>query len=263
MLKFLLAVLLLANGGLFAYHQGYLSDFFPNAHEPGRAARQVRADQIRLISADVANTGPLIPAAANGDGSADSTAASASAAAVAPASASASAKASASASSAAKAEPVACLEFGEFSLAEAKKFETELAPLALGERQSRHNVQEVNTFVVQIPSQGSKEGADKKASELKGLKIADFYVINDPASPARWSISLGVFKTRAAAQSQLEMLNKQGVRSAIITTRSGNTAKLAFQLRKLPPDVVGKLDAILKDKFAAQSSKPCKVAHQG
>ena len=260
MLKFLLAVLLLANGGLFAYHQGYLSDFFPNAHEPGRVAKQVHPDQIRLISADAANTGPLASAASS-DSSAALMATSASGTAIAPASASASAKASASAVPVARTEPVACLEYGEFTVAEAKKFETELAPLALGERQSRHNVQEVNTFVVQIPSQGSKEGADKKASELKNLKIADFYVINDPASPARWSISLGVFKTRAAAQSQLEMLNKQGVRSAVITTRTGNTAKLAFQLRTLTPDVAGKLDAILKDKFAAQTSKPCKAAH--
>lgn len=263
MLKFLLAVLLLANGGLFAYHQGYLSDFFPNAHEPGRAAKQVHADQIRLISADAANTGPLSSAAAGSDSAAAPTPASASGTAIAPPGGSASAKASASAGTVARAEPVACLEFGEFTVGEAKKFEAELAPLALGERQSRHNVQEVNTFVVQIPSQGSKEGADKKAGELKNLKIADFYVINDPASPARWSISLGVFKTRAAAQSQLEMLNKQGVRSAVITTRTGNTARLVFQLRTLGPEVVSKLDAIIKDKFPSQAGKACKAAHPG
>ena len=239
-MKFLLALLLLANGGLFAYHQGYLTDFFPNQHEPERLAKQLHADQIRLINADAANTAPILPDA----------------------SASGAASAGAVASATAVARPVACLEFGEFSVAEARKFEAELAPLALGERQSRHNVQEVNTFVVQIPPQGSKESADKKAGELRNLKVDDFYVINDPASPVRWSISLGVFKTRAAAQSQLEMLNKQGVHSAVIATRTGNTAKLAFQLHNLAPEVVSKLDA-LKEKFPSQPGKPCKDARQG
>ena len=264
MMKFLLAVLLLANGGLFAYHQGYLSDLFPDSRDPSRVAKQLHADRIRLISAEVANTVPVVPASESSEGSttapvpATATAASPSASAAAP-----KPSASAVATSPAKPTPLACLEFGEFTLADAKKFEAELRPLALGDRQSRHNVQEINTYVVQIPPLGSKEAADKKASELKELKVADFYVINDPASPARWSISLGVFKTRAAAQSQLEMLSKQGVRSAVIGTRTGNTEKLTFQLRKLEPEVVSKLNAIIKDKFPTQGSKVFKAAQAG
>lgn len=259
-MKFLLFLLLLANGGLFAWHQGYLSEIFPNQHEPERLAKQLNPDQVRLISAETANTAPLLPS----DNAATSTLANGAASAAASASVSASTSASASAASAASARPpvLACLEFGNFSVAEAKKFEAELAPLALGERQSRRNVQDVNTYVVQIPPLASKEAADKKAGELRNLKVSDFYVNNEPNSPVRWSISLGVFKNRAAAQSQLEQLNKQGVHSAVIATRSGNTAKLYFQLRNLEPEVVNKLNA-LKDKFPEQAGKPCKDARPG
>jgi hypothetical protein len=248
MMKFLLFLLLLVNGGLFAWHQGYLSEIFPNQHEPERLAKQLNADQVRLISAETANTAPLLPS----DNAATSTLANGAG----------SASASASASTAPRAQVLACLEFGNFSVAEAKKFEAELAPLALGERQSRRNVQDVNTYVVQIPPLASKEAADKKAGELRSLKVSDFYVNNEPNSPVRWSISLGVFKNRAAAQSQLELLNKQGVHSAVIATRTGNTAKLNFQLRNLEPEVVSKLNA-LKDKFPEQPGKPCKDARAG
>ncbi|MEN9868031.1 MAG: hypothetical protein RL748_3621 [Pseudomonadota bacterium] len=240
-MKFILFLLLLANGGLFAYHQGYLQDVFPSSHEPQRLARQLHPEKVRLLAADQA----LIPA------SADASAAGASDNASTPP-----VSASASASTNTGNETIACLEIGDFGVADGKRFETALAALALGDRQTRRNVPEVSSYVVYIPPLPNKEAADKKASELRSLKISDFFIINDPNSPLRWSISLGTFKTKLAATSQLEILTKQGVRSAVLGTRNNGTGKLSFQLHKLTAENKTALDNLLQ-KFPDHQPKAC------
>ena len=170
-------------------------------------------------------------------------------------SASASATVSASSPNVAQ-EPIACLEIGDFSVAEAKRFETGLAPLALGDRQTRRNVPEIASYIVYIPPLPSKEAADKKASELRDLKVNDFFIINDPNSPLRWSIALGTFKTKLAASSHLEILSKQGVRSAALGTRNSSVGKVAYQLRGITPELKAKIDDLTKG-LANQQQKAC------
>jgi hypothetical protein len=269
-MKFLLGLLLLGNAGLFAYHQGYLAEIFPDAHEPWRMAG-LQADKVRQISAEQANTlanGTQVSGLANPSASGLANTLGNTSAGASGETGNGPQAASATLASTPPAPPPAtpttpvapvCLDVGDFSVADAKRFEAELRPLALGERQARRNVQEVSQYVVQIPPLGSKEAADKKAGELRGLKVTDFYIINDPNSPLRWSISLGVFKIKAAAQSHLEILNSKGVRSAVLATRSGNTSKVAFQLKGMTPELLGKFDAI-KAHFPEQQSKPCKAA---
>jgi hypothetical protein len=48
-MKLLFWSLLLANIGLFAYHQGHLEDFLPSGQEPSRLSRQINADKLKLI----------------------------------------------------------------------------------------------------------------------------------------------------------------------------------------------------------------------
>ena len=246
-MKFLLFLLLLANGGLFAYHQGYLQEIFPGNHEPNRMARQLNAEKVRLLAADQALQTPASEASA----SADSSASASSSANNASSSASAS-----SSAAAARQETIACLEVGDFSLAEARRFETGLTPLALGDRQTRRNVPEISSYIVYIPPLASKEVADKKAAELRGLKVTDFFIINDPNSALRWSISLGTFKTKLAASSHLEILSKQGVRSAVVGTRTSNSGKVAYQLHGITPELKTRIDALTKD-LSNQQQKAC------
>ena len=244
-MKFFLFLLLLANGGLFAYHQGYLQEIFPANHEPHRLTRQLNPEKIHLLAADQA-----LANSASESGAAASSSASDSA------SDSASIGSPANSSANAPPETIACLEIGDFSVSDAKRFEAGLAPLALGERQSRRNVPEVSSYIVYIPPLGSKETADKKASELRSLKVSDFFIINDPNSALRWSISLGTFKTKLAASSHLEILSKQGVRSAVLGTRSSNSGKLAYQLHAITPELKTKIDALTLG-FPNQQQKTC------
>ena len=111
MLKFIFWSLLAVNAALFAYGRGYLGHFSGNEHEPERLLNQLNANKLVVIPADKANN------------------ASASAAA-----------AIAAASARAAPEPLACVEIGSFLIADARRFEAQLAPLDLGDRQARHNL---------------------------------------------------------------------------------------------------------------------------
>jgi len=239
MLRFLFWILILANGALLAFRLGYLDTMLPAKSEPQRMAQQLNADKIKLIPVSA----PI-----------------ASAAATAPTSTSA----PASDSAAAVATPpppeqpqklVACTEVGDFSAGNTKKFEARLATLALGDRQSRRNIMEVASHMVFIPPQSSKEAADKKASELKNLGVNKFFIIQDN-SKLRWGISLGVFKTEAAARKYLAELNKQGVRSARVGARSVTSSKVAYLLRDLDPPSLKSLEKIMSD-FPEQRSHEC------
>lgn len=225
MLKLIFWSLLALNGALLAYGQGYLGHFSGNEHEPARLANQLNADKLAVIPAERAT------AAAN----------------------------SASPASAAKAaDPVACVEIGNFLIGDAHRFETLLTPLALGDRQSRHNLpgSEISSYIVYIPPQGSKEGADKKAGELRQLGVTNYFIISD--TPAlRWAISLGVFKTETAAQNQLAQLMKQGVRTARVAPRMSGSKLLAYQFRDVAPDLKTKLDA-LRASFPNTETRACK-----
>jgi hypothetical protein len=204
MLKFIFWSLLLANVGLFVYERGYLDDMLSGAHEPARMTKQFHAELMKPIAASAIAS--LAPTPANQD--------------------------SATSSGVTKPEAQACREVGNFDNVAAKRFETLVQPFASGDKLSRHDVEEVANNIVYIPSQGTKEAADKKAAELRHLGVNDFYVIQD-AGEFHWGISLGVFKTEEGARALLATLGQKGVHSARLGSHSVNATRVAFQLHNL------------------------------
>lgn len=235
MLKILFWILLLGNGALYAYQQGHLNAWLGSNHEPARLAHQINADKIRLLPAASGSKADNPPAASPANNPVPPPPANGSSKAAEPVLAAASTALPAVAAKKAEAdsppEVYACTEIGNFSEADASRFEKQLTALALGKRLSRRVVQEPSGYMVWIPPQGTREYADKKAGELRQLGITEFYVIQD-ASEFRWGISLGIFSTEAAAKSRLAQLMLQGVRSARVITRS-TISKVTFQLRDL------------------------------
>nr|WP_229259716.1 SPOR domain-containing protein [Duganella aceris] len=233
-MKFIFWSLLAVNAALFAYGQGYLGHFSGNEREPERLLKQLNADKLVIIPAEKANSAAAATAAT--------------------------ASAAAAANGAAKAAPevLACVEIASFVLADARRFEAQLAPLNLGDRQSRHNLPgtEVSGYIVHIPPQGNKEAADKKAAELRGLGVSNYFIMSDN-SPLRWGISLGVFKTEGAAQNQLAMLVKQGVRTARITPRMSGSKLLGYQFREVDAPLKAKLEQI-RAGFPNTETRACK-----
>ena len=219
MLRLAFWSLLFLNAALFAYAQGVLGTSKSNEHEPARLRRQFNAAKMTLLTREQAEAAAKAAAPPAG-GDAAAGAGSASAAASAPASATAPA--------------FACTEIGPFDAGDARRFEARLAKLDLGDRQSRQTVQaqDVTSWLVHIPPQGSKEAADKKAAELRNLGVSNLYVINTD-SPLKYAISLGVFKTEAGAQALLAQLNKQGVHSARIAPRGPQTTHYVYRVRNL------------------------------
>jgi pyruvate/2-oxoglutarate dehydrogenase complex dihydrolipoamide acyltransferase (E2) component len=229
--------LLFLNAALFAYGQGYLGNARNGEHEPERLKRQFNAAKLTLIAREqAAAVAPAAPAI---------TAAPAPAPAPAPVSPPAAPEQAPAATPAAGA---ACTEAGPLASADARRFETRLAALELGGRQSRQAVtaQDVSSYLVYIPPQGGKEGAERKAAELRGLGVTSFYVMQGE-SPLKWALSLGVFKTEVGAQTLLAQLNKQGVHSARIAPRGPQSTRYVYRFRDL--------DAATRERVAAIAAR--------
>ncbi|HSY29076.1 MAG TPA: SPOR domain-containing protein [Burkholderiaceae bacterium] len=216
MLKFIFWSLLLANVGLFVYQRGYLDVWIPDGHEPARMTKQFNAELMKPIAS---STNAATP-------SADTDVA----------------------ATPVLAKPAAsvCKEVGNFDSAGARRFETLLLPMALGDKLSHRDIEEVANNIVYIPSQGSKEGADKKAAELRHLGVTDFYIIQD-AGELHWGISLGVFKTEDSARALLSALNQKGVHSARLGSHSVAATKVVFQLRNLDSTAIAGLEKITSE----------------
>jgi len=241
-LRFAFWTLLVLNGAAFAYGQGYFGTSSGGEHEPERLKRQFNTAKMTMLTNAQADA-MARQAAASASGASATAAASAP---TAPAPVAAAAPAAAPAAAADPAAPIiACTEIGTFDVSEARRFDTRLATLDLGDKQSRQAQQEqdVSSFLVNIPPQGSKEAADHKAEELRNLGVTDFYILQGD-SPMRYALSLGVFKTESGAQARLAQLTKQGVRTARITPRGPQTTVYNYRFRGITEAVRTKIVAL-------------------
>ena len=132
------------------------------------------------------------------------------------------------------------------------------APLGLGDRIAKREHDEPSRYIVHNPPQQNKEGADRKAGELRKLGVREFYVIQD-GGDRKWGISLGIFRTEEAARAHLASLNQKGVRSARIAPYSAAPHKVGYQLRNLDAATRAKVEKIRAD-FPQQQSRECAAA---
>ena len=150
---------------------------------------------------------------------------------------------------------IACLEWGGFSLAEALRAAEALAPLALGARMSQRQAEDSAGWWVFMAPQGGRQGALKKAAELKALGIEDYYILPEDG-PLRFALSLGVFKTEAAASSRLEALRARGVKTAQLGPRDTQVQKTYLQVRQVDEALAARLAQIAQG-FATTELRPC------
>jgi len=237
MLKLFFWLLLIGNIVLFS--SGYFAASAPERHEPQRQEQQLQPQMLTILPP---NSAKLVEPA-----TAEQVAAGNSAA-----------DAKTPAQPELKADTIACTEIGNFNSVEVRRFDAQLSALNLKIKPTTASIQEVASHMVYIPSQESKEGADRKAAELRRLGIQDFYVIPDtqPNPALHWAISLGVFKTEEAAKAYIGQLIPKGVRSARIIARTLNTSKQTYQWRNIDPATKAALDE-LAAKFPAQEVRSC------
>ncbi len=142
--------------------------------------------------------------------------------------------------------PLACLEWGSFSPAEALHAERRLEPLALGARLAQFRGEENAGWWVFIPPQTSRAAAQKKTAELKKLGVEDYFVVQE-AGRQRWALSLGVFRAEDAAKARLEALRAKGVKSAQLGAREMRVPKVWFQVRAVEQALLASLREIAKE----------------
>jgi hypothetical protein len=223
-LRFVFWSLLFLNAALFVYAQGFLGSSKGSEEERARIKPQLEPARLTLLTSAQAEAAKAAPSAS----------AASEAAASAPAQTAQEEAPADPAPATAPAMPLACIDVGTFSAGESKRFESRLASLDLGERQSRQAVQaqDVSSYLVNIPPQASKEAAERKAGELRELGVTNFFIMSGD-SPMKWAISLGVFKTESGAQTLLAQLNKQGVHSARITPRGPQATRYSYRFRDI------------------------------
>jgi len=142
--------------------------------------------------------------------------------------------------------PLACLEWGSFSPADAARAEQRLEPLALGARLAQYRGEETAGWWVFIPPQPNRGAALKKAAELKKLGVDEYFVVQEEGRQ-RWALSLGVFRSEEAARARLDALRAQGVRSAQLGQRETRVAKVWFQVRTVEQALHARLQEVARE----------------
>lgn len=232
-------LLVLANLGFFAW-----ANFFTQTDtqsDPRPMARQIAPEKLRVVPPSaLPKPTPLAP-----DPAAQNTSQTPNAAPVpAPA-----------ASEAPQAGANTCVEWGGFTPTDTARVTEALAPLALGARLSQRQIEENASWWVYIGPRATRQDAQKKAAELKALGVEEYFILQDEG-PQRYALSLGVFKSAAAANNRLEALRERGVKTAQVGKRETPVQKVYFQIRPAEDSLVAKLRETAR-AFAGTDVRDC------
>jgi hypothetical protein len=218
-------LMIVANLLFFAWSQGYFGT--PASPDALRVEQQLLPEQVRVVARDEPP-----PAGEGGGNGADRTDAVPPNNADVPADSmsSASVPAEVADGTAASAEAVACLQSGDLSVPAADMIENLLAERFSAFRATRTAIAGSTSYWVNIPPLASKKEADVKAGELRQLKVAEFYIVQE-SGPNNHAISLGLFSSRESANTHLNMLRAKGVKSAKVTERVVKPPMASFEIR--------------------------------
>lgn len=236
-LRVAVLILVLANLLALAVWKGGLGAG-SSGGEPERLSNQLNPERLRLVveSSQPAPSPPPAPVAA------------------APAeSAPAPEPVPAPPTQAADAAPPACVAFSGLTADQAAELSARVAKTGSGFKLSESRGVGTTSWWVHIPSQGNKEGADRKAAELRRLGVEDLFIVQD-AGPNQFAISLGLFKNEQAAGRHLNLLREKGVRSAQIASRGANVLRVEV---RGPSDSLATLASDLSERLRGANRLEC------
>lgn len=176
MLRLVVLLLLLANGGYFAWSQGLLRSWGlapVQQAEPQRLQQQIRPEALRLLSADEAR------------------------------------RIETSAPPAVRAPE--CLQAGLFDEKQVAALRPLLEPLLPPGSWQLEEVVEPARWIIYMGKYPNAEAVNKKKAELRQIGVSFEGLSNAAMEPG---LSLGGFTSQAAAQQQLDRLAQRGVRTA-------------------------------------------------
>ena len=151
-----------------------------------------------------------------------------------------------------------CVEWGPFGDADRARAQADLGPLALGRLASLRQVTVDGAYWVNLGALASRGAADRRATELRGQGISDVSVVD--FGRGQFTVSLGVFRTEAAATTRAETLAARGVLGTHVESRQGALQSMIV-VRDPPQAVVVRLKE-LQAQYAGSDLKvgPCPPA---
>jgi hypothetical protein len=158
---------------------------------------------------------------------------------------------------AAKPSTPVCLEWGDFSGLDLARATAALSALQLADKLSQRQIERDIGYWVYIPPLGNKAAVNRKIAELKALGVREYFVVQ---VSGHWlnAISLGVFKTRDAAQNFLHDLQAKGVHTAQVGERASKLKATLFMLNRVDAVTEVKLTAMQKDFAGSElNNVPC------
>jgi hypothetical protein len=132
-----------------------------------------------------------------------------------------------------------CLEWGPLSDAERTRALAQLEPLDLSRLLSQKKVEVIANYWVFIPPFATRAAADRRMDELKAQNIRDVAVVD--SGPQRLAISLGAFRTEAAAQARVASLAAQGITTAKVGARAQSVMQTTLVVRDPPAPAVSRI----------------------
>ena len=136
----------------------------------------------------------------------------------------------------------ACVEWGAFIGPEAARGDAVIAELGLPAAQVRRVASDLDGHWVMIPPLRTRAAAERMTERLKELGVTDYSVVLE--APRRNAISLGIFRTEAAAQNLLASLQKRGVAEATVELREGFFRRVVFYVREPNKATLARLSAL-------------------
>lgn len=132
-----------------------------------------------------------------------------------------------------------CVEWGPFSDADRARAQADIEPLQIGRLVSQRPVTADPMWWVNTGPVPSRAAADKRAAELRLLAIDDLSVVD--SGRGQFTVSLGMFRTEAAANARIEALATRGVAGTRVEPRQGGAAQTMLVVRDPPQPAVARM----------------------
>ncbi|HEX6137659.1 MAG TPA: SPOR domain-containing protein [Casimicrobiaceae bacterium] len=152
-----------------------------------------------------------------------------------------------------------CVEWGPFGDADRARAQADLEPLALGRLVSQRPVMADSAWWVNAGALPTRAAAERRAADLRAQGISDLSVVE--LGRGQFTVSLGLFRSEAAAAARAETLAARGVLGTRVEPRQQSTAQSMIVVRDPPQPVVARLKE-LQGQYAGSELKvgPCPSA---
>lgn len=218
-MKLLFLILVAANLALFAWQRGAFGMLPDSGREPTRPAQQVAADKVRvLLPAEVqarreqAQRLVALPAGVEIDLSAG----------------------------------VGCVQFGDFSEAQAARVRPRLDALALSEAPQARAIELPGWHMVYVPPFKTRAEAERAAAGMREQGVRELAIMGEN-SALRFGIALGSFRTEEAASKHLADLTRMGVAGARLGDKPSTQPGTRYVLRGVSAAAGGSLLAMQQE----------------